>query len=127
MAYVFLATLLTACDEDGTTGPDGHQPRQIAFSGDTGDGSGVYVVQSDGTDLNLLIDSAGFPEWSPDGSQLAFVRTVDGDPHIFLMNVDSTDSRRLTDVGYNIGPGGRPTDRGSRLPAFGRETSRSSS
>ena len=39
------------------------------------------------------------PEWSPDGTQLAFSSNKDGDFEIFLMNPDGSGVRRLTDNG----------------------------
>ncbi len=39
----------------------------IAFHGY----EGIYTIRSDGSDLNLVIRSGGYPSWSPDGRQLA--------------------------------------------------------
>jgi len=36
------------------------------------------------------------PAWSPDGKQVAFVSLQDGDDEIFVVNVDGSDLRQLT-------------------------------
>ena len=42
-------------------------------------------------------DRDSSPTWSPDGSQIAFRRRVDGNSEIFVMNADGTNVRQLTD------------------------------
>jgi Tol biopolymer transport system component len=37
------------------------------------------------------------PAWSPDGTQLAFVSTRDGNEEIYVMKADGTSVTRLTD------------------------------
>lgn len=45
------------------------------------------------------------PRWSPDGSQLAFVSMLDGNPEIYIINADGTGHRRLThNPGLDLGP-----------------------
>jgi len=39
----------------------------------------------------------GAPKWSPDGTQIAFESTRDGDSEIYVMNADGSDVRQLTD------------------------------
>jgi WD40 repeat protein len=41
--------------------------------------------------------SGGGPDWSPDGSQIAFHSVGDGDAEIWVMNADGTNPRQLTD------------------------------
>jgi Tol biopolymer transport system component len=56
-------------------------------------------------DLDHLITSsdddywAWGPEWSPDGSELLFVRFAldGGDPNLWTVNVDGTDLQQMTD------------------------------
>ncbi len=60
----------------------------------------VYVVDADGTGLRRLTTSPGDdfdPSWSPDGTRIAFRRERSGEPEIWIMNVDGTEQRRLTD------------------------------
>jgi TolB protein len=58
----------------------------------------VYVINVDGTGKTKLTDGplSGDPEWSPDGTRIVYAV---GDPHavhLFVMNADGTDVRRLT-------------------------------
>ena len=84
-----------------TWSPDG---RQIAF---TGPGptvksfSSIYVVNSDGTGLARLTTPRGnaedhAPDWSPDGTAIAFVREdAKHGYHLFVMKPDGTSTREL--------------------------------
>ena len=43
--------------------------------------------------------------WSPDGKQIAYVASLDGNVHIYTMRSDGTDVRRLTtDLGHDKDP-----------------------
>lgn len=81
--------------------PDG---RRVAFTRPSPDGVGrIYIMNIDGTDPRLLVDSLMFPgqpAWSPDGCQIAFLS-----PHPFdngfyalisIINADGTGRRELT-------------------------------
>jgi dipeptidyl aminopeptidase/acylaminoacyl peptidase len=48
------------------------------------------------TQITSGLDDGFSPAWSPDGSRIAFVSTRDGNPEIYVMNVDGADQRRLT-------------------------------
>jgi TolB protein len=49
------------------------------------------------------------PTWSPDGQQIAFTSDRDGDVHVYVMNRDGSDVRRLTFAeGRNTDPVWRP-------------------
>jgi len=53
----------------------------------------------DGTQQRKVIGSISGdtnPEWSPDGQQVAFESTRDGDAEIYLARIDGSDQRRLT-------------------------------
>jgi len=65
-------------------------------------GRGIYVVNSDGSQLQPLVDECGqpfFPKWSPDGSMIAFSQLDQGASytHLYVMNPDGTGQTQLTD------------------------------
>ncbi|KPJ92263.1 MAG: hypothetical protein AMS18_07755 [Gemmatimonas sp. SG8_17] len=67
------------------------------FPSQSGD---LFFMNPDGSDPMLLMSSEWGdygPTWSPDGSQIAFSREVDGGyGAIFVANADGSDQRRLT-------------------------------
>ncbi len=85
--------------------PDG---TQIAFfSGDEGDqldqGDQLYVMAADGAGWIKLAASIVFPHdtfippaWSPDGAKIVFSSDRDGDVEMYVVDVDGTNIRRLT-------------------------------
>ena len=82
-----------------TRGGDYHSPDWFP-SGDTiivdGFGSGLQTVGLTGGDVRVVLNDsiADRPDWSPDGSQVAFHRP--GDPgELFVMNADGSDIRSL--------------------------------
>src|SRR4030095_10513504 len=50
--------------------------------------------------LTFNKDGASQPAWSPDGKQLAFVRTVDGKPRIFILSFTGGEPMQLTKFKY---------------------------
>ena len=44
------------------------------------------------------------PRWSPDGRQLAFIATRDGDPQVYLAGADGSNVRKITDVSGGVQP-----------------------
>jgi Tol biopolymer transport system component len=68
-----------------------------------GDGSGgtpfyLYLMDADGTNVRRLTDgdlSDYSPVWSPDGSQIAFLRTSSEASGLFVMNADGSNQRAL--------------------------------
>ena len=79
--------------------PDGCE---IAFTGSSADASdtktSIYLIEVDGSNLRRLTENTGdqAPDWSPDGSQIAFDTTRDGNFDIYVMNADGSNQRRLT-------------------------------
>ena len=82
--------------------PDG---RKIAFTDWVrgGDGSGIYVMDADGSGQQRLISGRGWRAWlgelawSPDGRTIAFSRiSAAGRADIYVMNADGGEPRRLT-------------------------------
>jgi dipeptidyl aminopeptidase/acylaminoacyl peptidase len=91
----------------GPFSPDG---QRIAFDGfgprEDDPLGGIYIGNSDGTDL-VRITGPGIPgDWSPGGGQLLFFRGPGGDPpragSLFLVNVDGTDEHQLTPDGLEV-------------------------
>jgi uncharacterized repeat protein (TIGR01451 family) len=72
------------------------------FSGLVSQPSGIYTVKPDLTDEKLFPgiptnSNAGIPEWSPDGSRLAFQIFDDGSNQIKVINADGTGLLTLAD------------------------------
>ena len=62
----------------------------------------IHVVGADGTEERNLTQSAAdemSATWSPDGSRIAFVRSIEGvDAEIFMMQADGSEVTQLTDT-----------------------------
>ena len=57
----------------------------------------LYVMRADGTHVRRLTDSPGLdegPEFSPDGTKIAFSSARDGQQEIYVMNADGSNPRR---------------------------------
>jgi Tol biopolymer transport system component len=83
---------------DPQVSPDGRSVVFLSWGED--ENRDIYRMDIDGRNLTrLTTDPAwdGFPNWSPDGEQIAFVSTRDGDNEIFLMNDDGSNQRQLTE------------------------------
>lgn len=72
---------------------------RIAFISDRDGNNEIYVVNSDGSDLQRLTlneaDDRAF-SWSPDGSRIAFCSARDGDKEVYVMNADGSGQRNAT-------------------------------
>jgi hypothetical protein len=81
--------------------PDG---LRIAFSGSVGI-PGIYVVDADGTNQMLLVDTTGlaFFAWSPDGTRLVLSKSSYPDLNfdLFLYDIDSGVTTRITNSTNN--------------------------
>ena len=82
--------------------------RKIVFDSE-GDGQwDIYVMNPDGSKVRRLTPtvakgkSAQFPDWSPDGNQIAFASNREVNWEIYVMNADGSDAQRLT---YTTGEG----------------------
>ena len=78
--------------------PDG---RHIAFDSDRDGERGVYIANRDGTNVQRVSGPgyAAVPTWSPDSTQLAFVRNESKNRQVWnlwLLTIASGQSRRLT-------------------------------
>jgi Tol biopolymer transport system component len=91
--------------------PDG---RRLAFVRELGDGSAIYVMDSDGTDVRRLTRQVRTPDggssrdeapsWSPDGTRLVFASSRSGgESEIWRIDADGTDLTRLTRTALYVG------------------------
>ena len=82
--------------------PDG---TQVAFDSDRDGGRAVYIADADGTNIRRMTGPgyAAVPTWSPDMSQLAFVRADSIKPkvwNVWTVSLVSGNARQLTDFKY---------------------------
>jgi Tol biopolymer transport system component len=97
IAAVSLATV-AGC---GTKGPSSPADVELAYSVE--DAKGIFLIDREGKHRRRLLTPAGtgtdsLPEWSPDGSRLAFVREVADDeshPWVYVVGRDGKGARRL--------------------------------
>ncbi len=99
----------------GVASPD---KKMVALTLTKDENSEIYLIDSENGDIkkrltnNQAIDTS--PSWSPDGSKIAFVSSRNFDPHIFIMNADGTNVKRVTFQGnYNQTPKWSP--KGDRI------------
>jgi Tol biopolymer transport system component len=67
--------------------------RQIAFSVDQRGKTRLYVMNADGTNARVVIESLdlrGAPAWAPDGRSITSAANVNGTPHLFRISLDGT-------------------------------------
>ena len=58
-------------------------------------------MNADGTGLIMIIDTPSnewAPEWSPDGTRIAFITDRDGNDEVYVMGVDGSNPTRLTNT-----------------------------
>ena len=103
-----LATSGSWFNEPPVWSPDGSR---IAYSVVFG---GVYVVDSDGGNVELLNDSGNGPAWSPDGSRIVFgVSRPAAEAGIYIMDSDGSNPELLTASSSDAPPEWSPD--GSRI------------
>lgn len=68
----------------------------------------IFEADPDGSNLRRLTDAAGYDAeggYSPNGKQIVFSSTRDGDPDLYIMNADGSGVRPLVKApGYDGGP-----------------------
>ncbi len=83
----------------------------IAYQWVQGGGGGIYLVRPDGTDPHALLPDAKYnafhPDWSPDGTRIAFDAETGGGNEIWVVNADGTNAAtivpRSTDCAISCG------------------------
>jgi Tol biopolymer transport system component len=102
---ILLASFVVACAEEPPL-----PPRGILFVSERPpehEGEEIYIINADGTGERRLTFSgdgknSNIPQWSPDGTRIAFASNREDDAgwsSIYVMNADGTNVRRLTPVG----------------------------
>jgi len=97
LLFVTLATtaLFLGCQE---------QQWKIAFESKRDGDQAIYVINPDGSDLQILTPGAGGwePTWSPDRSKILFASDLHGggqaDEEVYVMDADGSNVRRLTNT-----------------------------
>jgi len=82
--------------------PDG---KSIAFDSDRDGERAVYIADRDGSNVRRVSGEgyAAVPTWSPDGTELAFIRAEPGNAkvwNLWLLTLATGDSQRLTHYQY---------------------------
>jgi TolB protein len=88
--------------------------REIAFISDRGGSPRIYVIGSDGSNERSLLSMGGHmdsPSWSPDGRFLAFAWDGDGTFNIYVADVASQQTLKVTREGRNENPTWSPDSR----------------
>ena len=71
----------------------------------------IYIMNVDGSEQKVIspdsIDDES-PKWSPDGAKMLFVSKRTGNPEIYVMNIDGSNTLRLTTSNYSIMPNWSP-------------------
>jgi TolB protein len=100
-----------------TAGPgDDFQPswspdrRLIAYRSEPGGNPELWVMNADGTGQHRLAADGGFPDWSPDGSMIAYAPGggPSGRSCIAIMNADGSGPRCLPGTDYGETPSWSP-------------------
>ncbi|PJF27483.1 MAG: hypothetical protein CUN52_14475 [Phototrophicales bacterium] len=66
----------------------------------------IFLMDADGGNIRPIGDETfvGDAQVSPDGTQIIYVSNETGNWHIYLMNIDGTNKRQLTEKGNNLFP-----------------------
>jgi Tol biopolymer transport system component len=78
--------------------PDWHPSgTQIIFDTENNLQGDTYVVNDDGSGLQVLIEGGFWADWSPDGRQIVFASRRDGQIELYIADADGGNQRQLTD------------------------------
>ena len=84
--------------------------RSIAYRSEPQEYPELWVMNADGTGQHRLTRDGGFPDWSPDGSMIAYASGggPSGRSSIAIMNADASGQRRLPHTDYGEYPSWSP-------------------
>lgn len=83
--------------EFSTLHPDWHPDgTRISFDTEYNLQGNIYVVNANGSNLQMLIEDGFWADWSSDGTQIVFASRRDGNVELYLADADGSNQRRLT-------------------------------
>jgi len=114
LVIVVLPALVLALAGGAAAEPSAPQTmsEKIVFSSTRlGSQQDIYVMNPDGSNQTRLTNTREFeidPDWSPDGTKIAFARQVEYAYEIFVMNADGSGQTRLTHLSDAMAPDWSP-------------------
>lgn len=82
----------------------------------------IYRMDYDGSDVIQLTNNTFddvTPDWSPDGSKIAYLSNETGEFEVYVMDADGTNSLQLTDMGHCDSPQWSPD--GKQIAFYSRQ------
>jgi Tol biopolymer transport system component len=92
--------------------PDGTQIAYYAYEGNNG-AADIWLMSAEGSNTRRITNTASADErvvaWSPDGTKLAYHSNADGDFDIYVFDVNTGQTRNLTNSAFDdLGPSWSP-------------------
>ncbi len=88
---------ITLTDSGNNSSAKFSQDNKIVYTQENNMSSGIYLMNIDGSNKQLIIPNAGNPVWSPGGKRIAYISTGElKSPQIFIACADGSNSKQLT-------------------------------